>query len=207
MTTTIDEDDAPPPVQHLTTAQRAAAALAPVESTVATLRTLARSVGPMLAELDTFPVATARPAERAALVDLYWQLRALGDPIRQRIISIEMAWARGMTELGAKKLPLPDGRGTVTYEPPRAEWQVRADDLLRELVPLVEDGLVSKADLEAAFTTTISVKADNRVLNSMAESRGDLVRQIIDSHRTKPEPSPLGGRVRFPAPKGLPDGD
>ncbi len=205
--TDLPDDDAPDPAA-------VAAVLPPpmtratnaVESAVATLRTVAAATKALLAELDTYPVARATPAERTALVDLYWQLKALATPAFDRARAIEMAWSRGMAELGAKKLPLADGR-MVVYEAPAASWQVDAPALKRDLAELRADGLITDADLGRAFTTTIEVKADNRVLNNLADSRGEVVAGVIAAHRTRPEPSPLAGRVKFPVPREVPRAD
>lgn len=193
-----DDAFADPPT--LTSVPPSSAALALDVRTVADqLAAVVPAMTRMLAELDTYPVASASPDERAALVELYWQLKALHGPLTHRIRGLELAWARGFSELGATKLPLPDGR-IVAFEPARAEWQVQADALKRELAELRKDGLITDADLERAFKTVVTVTADNRVLNALADSRGDIVADVIAQRRQREEPSPLAGRVRFPKP-------
>jgi len=194
---TTDAFADPPP---LTAPTPSSAALAiDVRATAEQLAAIAPAIARMLANLDTYPVASASPEERAALVELYWQLKALQAPIAHRVASLELAWARGFGALGATKLPLPDGR-MVAFEPARAKWVVQADALKRDLGELKKDGLITDADLERAFQTEITVTADNRVLNALADSRGEIVRDVIAGHRQREEPSPLAGRVRFPKP-------
>jgi len=187
--------DVPPPLP----APDTAALVTDVRAASAILAETLPLVAHTLAQLRTYPVASASPDERAGLVELYWQLRSLQAPLTDRIKGLELAWARGFAELGASKLPLPDGR-IVGYEPARAAWVVQADALKRDLADLKKDGLITDADLERAFTTVITVTADNRVLNALADNRGDIVRDVIAGHRQREEPSPLAGRVRFPKP-------
>jgi len=188
--------DAPPPLP-------APVPAADLSLDVERVTAVLAEVGPLLvrtlAYLRTYPVASASPEERAALVELYWQLKALQAPLFDRIKGLELAWARGFAELGARAMVLPNG-SVVGYEPARGVWQVQADALKRDLAELKKDGLITDGDLERAFTTTITVTADNRVLNGLADSRGEIVREVIASHRQREEPSPLAGKVRFPKP-------
>jgi hypothetical protein len=154
----------------------------------------------MLAGFRGVPVESATPEERAMLVDLWYLLRDLEQPLRLRRDAIEAAWKRGFAEMEARAVALPDGR-VVQLEPPEKKYATQPDQMRAELLALKREGLITDDDLARAFTTTVTTTADHRVLNGLAKSRGPKVAAIIEKHREALAPSALAGRVRMPPPK------
>jgi len=153
-------------------------------------------------EAQTYSIAEATPDERQALVEFYWSLRSILEPLQMRVRAIEFIWARGMEELGAKKLPLPDG-GVVEYTASTGEWKVNAEALRSELQRLSrEEGTVTNDDIEAALPVVVTYKADNRVLQRLINQSSEAVRQAIEANRVKVVPPTASGRVKLPQPKG-----
>jgi hypothetical protein len=150
-------------------------------------------------ETRGYDVTRATPEARAALVDFYLVLRDIADQLDARAKAIEFAWQRGMTDLGAQRLPLPDGR-VVELTPPATAYQVDGQELAADLQAFVQEGLVSQEDAEAAVTVVVSLKFDHRVINKLERNAPAEVRESISSHR-RAVPPVNAGRVRFPKPR------
>lgn len=144
-------------------------------------------------------IVTASPEARAALVDFYLALADLAFELNSRAKAIEYAWSIGMREMGATRLPLPDGRSVEMIQPPKS-YRVDGPELRSDLERFVEAGLVSAEDADAAVAVIVSYKPDHRVLNKLERHAPTEVRESIAAHRTE-VPTLAGGRVQFPKPR------
>lgn len=140
----------------------------------------------------------ASPSERLALADLHQALRSMARDLGARASAVELTWKHAFEQLGARKLPLPDGR-FVTYEP-STEYVVDGPTLRKELLTLVERGFLTTEEVDDAIAPVVTYKANHSKLNNFAR-RGTEVAEIIDSCRTKKESTNLSGRITFPSPK------
>lgn len=149
-----------------------------------------------IAALEAYPIATASPAERADVLDLRALLEGVNNVLRMRLGAIDLAFKMAMEELGSREIPV-EGWGPVRYTPDEGEWEVHADTLLEDFRGLVKAGILTTEDLDKAFTTTVSVKVDNRVLNGLMK-RGTAVTAAINKNRAKRESRPLAGKLSMP---------
>lgn len=149
-------------------------------------------------ETKGYNIATATPEARAALVDFYLVLREIADQLDVRARAIEFAWAGGLQDLHATRLPLPDGR-TVELVSPSKTYRVEGPELRAALETFAREGLVSEEDAAAAVEVVVTYKPDHRVINKLDRTAPEIVREAIAAHRTE-VPSLNGGRVRFPKP-------
>jgi hypothetical protein len=156
-------------------------------------------VGQVALETKGYDVTRATPEARAALVDFYLVLREIADQLDARAKMIEFAWQRGMVELGASRLPLPDGRMVEMPEPAKT-YRVDGPELRGDLLAFVKEGLVSQEDADEAIKVIVTYKPDHRVINKLERNAPAEVRESIATHRAE-VPSLNGGRVRFPKPR------
>jgi len=150
------------------------------------------------AETKGYNVVEATPAARAALVDFYLVLREVADQLVARSRSIELSWLRGLEELDAKRLPLPDGR-VVELIAPSKSYRVEGAELRAALETLAREGLVSEEDAAEAVEVIVSYKPDHRVINKLERNAPEAVREAIAAYRTE-VPAISSGRVQFPKP-------
>jgi hypothetical protein len=167
------------------------------EHAIVALEPLATQLGALLAGVAAPNVSAATPQERADMVALHRRLSDIIGALQVRRDAIELAFRRGMAELGADQLPLPDGR-TVSIERPKPGWKVRGDELRRQLLALVTEGVVTKPEVDAALAVEVTVRPDNRRLNYLAEHRGDAVREAIEANREREQIAPTAGRLQLP---------
>jgi len=163
---------------------------------VATLREPAGYLINAIAQLEAYPIATATPRERSDLLDLRDLLEHVNNMARMRMGAIDLAFKRAMEELGSREIPV-EGWGPVRYAPDEGEWEVHSEQLLEDFRGLVKLGVLTKDDIDKAFTTTVQVKVDNRVLNGLMK-RGTAVTDAIDRNRSKRESRPLAGHLTLP---------
>lgn len=149
-----------------------------------------------LSQLEAYPVASATPEERRALLDLREVLVTLANAVRIRLGAIELAFKRGMEELDARELPV-EGYGPVRYAPDEGSWEVHAEELRQDLQGLMKYGLIDESDLERAFKVVVTTTADNRVLNGLTK-RGTAVQAAIEKNRTRRQGQPLAGKLTIP---------
>lgn len=186
-------DDAPPPIVDIVPTELPGVS---VTYAVSTLRPMIGQVILELASVEAYPVATATPQERADLLELRALLDTLNSAVRIRLGAIDLAFKRGMEELGARELPIA-GYAPVRYTPDEGEWIVKAEDLRARLADLRKYGLIEDDDLERAFKTVVTVTADNRVLNGLGK-RGEAVQKAIEECRERREGRPMSGKLTLP---------
>jgi len=153
-------------------------------------------VSQVASETRGYNVVEATPAARVALVDFYIVLREIADQLDARARSIELSWLRGLEELEAKRLPLPDGR-VVELIAPSKSYRVEGAELRAALEVAAREGLVSEEDAAAAVEVIVSYKPDHRVINKLRDNAPQAVRDVIATYRTE-VPAISSGRVRFP---------
>lgn len=140
---------------------------------------------------------TATPEDRAKVVELRRTLESVRRDAATWVDAIDMAFRFASQRLGgAKQVVVGDG-GVVTIAPQHGEWKVEADALRQELLELVPHGVVTKDEIDAVFTTTIEVRADNRRLNALKANRGEAVAEVIDRHRRYMDPDPNRAKVDY----------
>jgi hypothetical protein len=153
-------------------------------------------VSQVATETSGYAVVEATPEARAALVDFYIVLRGVADQLVARSRSIELAWLRGLEELNAKRLPLPDGR-VVELIAPGKTYQVKGAELRAALETFAREGLVSEEDAAEAVEVIVAYKPDHRIINKLDRNAPEAVREAIATYRTE-VPTLNSGRVQFP---------
>lgn len=155
-----------------------------------------------LADAPSFALRleTATPAQREEIVKLRAMLEQLIRPLEQRIATLDMHARLACERAGATELALTGKRKIVVDKPP-SKYVVKEQDLRRGLLAQVKAGAITQDEADAAITEVVSYKPNHTKLNALAAHRGDVVREIIDSNRTKEKPDMSRARVTWPEPQ------
>ena len=156
---------------------------------------LAEDLRTTVSEIALLNILEATPAQRTDLVRLRAQLDNARADLSTWVDAIDISFRQAALASHADEIPLADG--IVKVEAPRSEWVVNLPHLRTELEALVEKGLVTEAEIDALFTTTVTEKADNAKLNYLERHRGGLVADAIARARTKKEGNPMAARLTF----------
>jgi hypothetical protein len=138
--------------------------------------------------------AAATPEERAELVYELEQVRAIKAAATDRARAIELAIGRAAAALAANELRTADGM--VRIKPSDPGYDTEDAKLHAALTTCVGMGDLTKAELDAAMPTLIIYKPDHRKLNGLLK-RGARVKEAIETHRRKPAPDLLHGKVEI----------
>lgn len=140
--------------------------------------------------------------DRNDAVEAYELLTSLANVISAKARIIRNVMTRFMVENGTKKLyvDLPTGRASVSYTPPKNAYVVSGNDgaaMHKELTALVESGVVTEDEVEAAVRPVISYQVNHTHLNKLV-NRSEQAAEIVARYRHLEERDPLTGHVAFP---------
>jgi len=144
--------------------------------------------------------AALTPERRADLVHELEQVRAIIRAAMDRKGAIEQAIRRAGVELSALELRMEGG--TVRLKMPSDGYVTKDATLRDELLTLVAEGDLDRTEVDAAIPEVIGYKPDHRKLNALLK-RGERVRTVIESNRTKKLADPLAAKVEIHHKGGL----
>lgn len=170
-----------PPDDILAAAFHEDAEPADTEAMVRAIEPAADSLRNAVAQVRLVDIAAATPAQRGGIVALRQSLHRAIVEASTIVDTIDMAFKTAAAATGAKQITAGDA-GVVRIEQ-RGEWKVDVPAMRQALEGLVDAGVITTLELEAAFTTEITQKVDNRKLKYLADNRGEEVRLTIDAHR------------------------
>jgi hypothetical protein len=160
-----------------------------------TLVPLAQQIRATISDIALIPIARATPAKRTELVNLRDELYRTMRDLSTWIDAIDISFRRAAADTGATEFVLEDG--VVKVEPQRGEWVVNVPALRAELAEFVAHGVISKAEFDSIFTTTVVEKANGTRLNYFASKRGEELAEAINRSRMWKDGDPAAARVRF----------
>lgn len=195
----VTPDEAEPPIDipDAVIARIAEPSVAPpsVEDVSRALVPLSGGIRATVADIALIPIDRATPAQRTQLVALRQQLDETRRDLSTWVDAIDISFRRAAIETHASEFALEDG--VVTIEQQRGEWVVNVPALRSELKELVAHGTLTQVEYDAIFKTVVTEKADNTVLNRLAEKRGDEIREAITRNRVWKAGDPAAAKVKI----------
>lgn len=190
-----DEDD----LDELLAQPAAVTTIVTAPEAEAAIRSLEPKLGELVAGFASGRIRMTDAQQRAQLVALREAALAAQQPLRLISETVDRVFLMYAVEAGAKEVPIP-GSAPVRYEAPKGEYVADWAALRSELVRVnLETGAPTLAEIEQAFTETVTVKGNNTRLNALASRYGGDVKAAIDEGRQYVSPGPERGRVRFPS--------
>jgi len=156
---------------------------------------LANGIRATIANIALLPVARATPEQRTQLVDLRDELYKTMRDLSTWVDAIDISFRRAALEMGATEIVLADG--VVKVEAPRGEWVTNVPALHAELKEFVAHGVISQAEMDSIFTTTVEEKANGTRLNYFASKRGEELAEAINRNRMWKAGDPSAAKLRF----------
>lgn len=153
------------------------------------IQTALRAIG---GEMPSF--IDASPQEREDIIYQLEQVTAIENVARSRRRALEHAIIRAAITLDAQELRAKDCK--VRVEPPKVGYDTKALSMRQQLLALVPEGDLSRAEVDEAIPEVIDAKPDHRKLNALLK-RGGRVQAAIEANRVKPEPNMDNARVRI----------
>lgn len=157
---------------------------------------LAAAFHDVLAALAAGRVDMGDPLQRTQMVELRETLQGLLQPAKAAVTFIDQIFAETARSLGAKAIPLDDGR-EVTWEAPQGTYRTDTNALRQDLLELAVKGFISRDAVDECVPQVVSVEANHVKLNSIAKRLGGPVAEAINARRIR-VPATGPGRVRYP---------
>lgn len=157
---------------------------------------LASAFHDVLAALAAGRIDMAEPEQRQQLVKLRTALQDLAGPARTAVTFIDNIFAETARTLGAKAIPLGDGR-EVTWEAPQGTYNTDSAGLRQDLLDLAVKGFITRDVVDECVPQVITYQPNHVKLNSTAKKLGGAVAEAINARRIR-VPATGPGRVRYP---------
>jgi hypothetical protein len=137
------------------------------------------------------------PEERMELARAHDVLWKVEKAVRDRRISIELAFKRAAAERKLDQVKMAGGE--VRIKLGSGKYECKSASLRDKLLAMAksDDANLTQEEIDAALPLQIEVKPNHTKLNYLARHRGDDVAAVIDEHRKKVPPDPMQAQVEF----------